>query len=136
MPVTRGGISISYIFFVDDNILIYKTTREEWCWVKSLVKTYENGSGQVINNQKSSIYFSSNTSTNAKQEVIQEVGGSTYGSYDKYLGLQAMIGKSKYNCFRWIKERVWQKVSNWKQKFLSQARREVLIKAVLQVLLV
>lgn len=45
-----------------------------------------------------------------------------------------MVGKSKLNTFRCIKERVCQKINNWKNKFLSQAGKEVLIKAVLQAI--
>lgn len=44
------------------------------------------------------------------------------------------MGRSKYNSFQWLKEKVWQRVSNWRNKLLSQASREILIKAVLQVL--
>lgn len=55
-------------------------------------------------------------------------------NYDKYLGLSILIGRSKYNMFHWIKERVWSKIINWKHKFISQAGREILIKAVLQAL--
>ena len=37
-------------------------------------------------------------------------------------------------CFSQIKERVWSKVKGWKEKLLSQAGREVLIKAVVQAI--
>lgn len=50
---------------------------------------------------------------NPKQPWAQEVGGVTCGNYDKYLGLPTFIGRSRYNNFRWIKERVWDKISNW-----------------------
>ncbi|XP_042968984.1 uncharacterized protein LOC122301654 [Carya illinoinensis] len=43
-----------------------------------------------------------------------------------------MIGRSKYNSFRSIKDRVWQRVNNWKHKFLSPAGKEVLLQAVIQ----
>lgn len=45
-----------------------------------------------------------------------------------------MIGKSRYNSFRSLKERVWNKVNSWKNNFLSQAVKEVLIKAVIQAI--
>lgn len=61
-------------------------------------------------------------------------GGVICGSQDRYLGLPTVIGRSKYKTFNWIKEKVWLKVSNWKHRFLSQAGREVLIKAILQAI--
>lgn len=60
----------------------------------------------MANNQKSAIIFSPNTSEFAKQQVIQATRGSILGNFDRYLGLPALIGRSKYNSFRWIKERV------------------------------
>jgi hypothetical protein len=53
--------------------------------------------------------------------------------FDTFLGLPALIGKSKAQAFRSIKEKVGQKLTNWKVKFISQAGKEVLFKAVVQV---
>ena len=54
--------------------------------------------------------------------------------YETYLGLPSMIGRSKYSSFMQMKERVWRKIQGWKGKLLSQAGREVLIKAVVQAI--
>lgn len=45
-----------------------------------------------------------------------------------------MVGKSKYNTLKGIKERVWQKINNWKNTFLSSTGKEVMIKVVLQAI--
>ncbi|XP_042974842.1 uncharacterized protein LOC122306478 [Carya illinoinensis] len=67
------------------------------------------------------------------QSLIRNAGGSVMvGSYEKYLGLFSVVGRSKYYTFRGIKERVWRKVTNWKNSFLSAAGKEILIKVVLQ----
>lgn len=65
--------------------------KEEWRKVSRLLNINDKGSGQLINNKKSSIYFSSNTSEEAKTTVLQDVGGVIYGNYDKYIGLPALI---------------------------------------------
>lgn len=54
--------------------------------------------------------------------------------YEKYLGLPSFVGRSKKASFLFIKERVWSKIKGWKEKILSQAGREVLLKAVVQVI--
>jgi len=47
------------------------------------------------------------------------------------LGLPTLIGKNKKASFKYIKERVWAKLQGWKEQLLSQAGREVLLKAVI-----
>ena len=54
--------------------------------------------------------------------------------YEKYLGLPAMVGKNKRASLNYIKERVWNKLQGWKEQLLSQARREVLLKVVVQAI--
>ena len=54
--------------------------------------------------------------------------------YDKYLGLPSLVGRDKKASFDYIKERVWRKLQRWEEKLLSQARREVLIKVVVQAI--
>jgi len=52
--------------------------------------------------------------------------------YEKYLGLPSFVGRNKNACFTQIKERIWARMQGWKEKLLSQARREIMIKAVAQ----
>ena len=54
--------------------------------------------------------------------------------YEKYLGLPSLTGWGKKASFNYIKERVWRKLQGWEGKLLSQAGREVLIKAVIQAI--
>ena len=42
------------------------------------------------------------------------------------------MGESKQNTFAQLKQRVVNKLARWKEKLLSNARKEVLIKAVAQ----
>lgn len=83
----------------------------------------------MLNKQKSSLFFSPNITASDKQQLILATGGMICGSYEKYLGLPAMEGRSKYNIFQWIKE--IEKESIIGRQFLSQVGREILIKAVL-----
>ena len=43
-----------------------------------------------------------------------------------------MTGRGKKVSFNYIKEKVWRKLQGWEGKVISQARREVLIKAIIQ----
>ncbi|KAG7941873.1 hypothetical protein I3843_16G069700 [Carya illinoinensis] len=132
VAAARGGTCINHLLFADDCVIFSKASRKEWLAIHDILMLYEASSGQMLNRQKTALLFSSNTKESVKREILQEAGDDSLGVYGKYLGLPTMIGRSKYETFKGIKERVWKKVSSWKNSFLSSAGREVLIKAVLQ----
>lgn len=53
---------------------------------------------------------------------------------EKYLGLPTYVGGSKKKVFQVIQDRVWKKLKGWKERYLSQAGREILIKSVAQAI--
>jgi hypothetical protein len=53
---------------------------------------------------------------------------------DTYLGLLSYIDKSKIQSFSNIKDWVQKRLNNWKIKFISQAGKEILLKAVVQAI--
>ena len=96
---------------------------------------YESALGQKINTDKSSIFFSPNTSQELKDEIINILGSMHDSNHMKYLGLPSIIGRSKKLVFADIKEKVGKKLAGWKGKLLSTEDKEVLIKAVAQAIL-
>lgn len=51
-----------------------------------------------------------------------------------YLGLPVHVGRSIGGTFAYLKDRIWRSIQGWKEKFLSWAGKEVLIKAVAQAI--
>lgn len=70
--------------------------------IKEILQTYEAVLGQVINFQKSEIFFNKNTSE-AVQNLFQVT--NTMGS-GKYLGMPSLIGQSKRVMFGYLRDRV------------------------------
>jgi len=52
---------------------------------------------------------------------------------EKYLGMPTDVGLSTNGAFKYLKDRVWKKVQGWMEQTLSAGGKEVLIKAVAQV---
>lgn len=89
-------------------------------------------SGQKINFDKSSISFSHNVPIDLQEALALVLRVKRVDKHDRYLGLPMEISYSKAEAFSFIKEKVQKKLGGWKEKFLSAAGKEVLIKAVIQ----
>ena len=53
---------------------------------------------------------------------------------ERYLGLPVFVGRSKTHVFGYLKERIWKRIQGWKERMLSRAGKEIMIKAVAQAI--
>ena len=107
---------------------------EEWAWIQEILSLYEKASGQKLNREKTSIFFSRNTKQETKDFILSVAGVPHSTNYEKYLGLPPLVGRSKMSTFLGIQGRVWERINGWTEKFLTQADKEVLLKAVVQAI--
>lgn len=105
----------------------------ETIYLKSLLKTYEEVSGQVINYQKSNIAFSPNTSISIQEAITTIIMEMVVSCYEKYLGLPTVISRNKRNIFDLLIEKVSKKVGGWRAKYFSAGGKEISMKSVKQV---
>ncbi|XP_042948632.1 uncharacterized protein LOC122281317 [Carya illinoinensis] len=106
LPIRRKSLSINHLFFVDNNLLFCKANPVEWSRLYNLLKVYELASSQRLNKDKTSIYFSKNTKEEAKAFITSIAGIRGTSSYEKYLGLPALIGKSRAQSFKGILDKL------------------------------
>jgi len=69
-----------------------------------------------------------------KDAFLTSLGVLQEAHIDKYLGLPIYMGRSKNKMFGYLKDRVWKRIQGWKEKLLSRAGKEILIKAVAQAI--
>ena len=100
--------------------------------MSNLLNSYCQVLGQMINNNKSSIFFSKGCPEVVREEVKGILGVHTETLNEKYLGLPSDIGTSKTGAFKYLKDRLWSKVKGWIEKAISAAGKEILIKSVAQ----
>lgn len=53
-------------------------------------------------------------------ELTQLLGVKEVERHDRCLGLPTLIGRSKSQVFRFVRDMVWKKLKGWKEKALSK----------------
>jgi hypothetical protein len=69
-----------------------------------------------------------------RAEMCETLHINTEAISDKYLGLPALVGANKSECFLHFVERIIQRINGWKEKMLSIGGKEILLKAVAQAI--
>jgi ribonuclease HI len=134
ISLCRSGPRITHLFFADDSLLFSRATLEDCAKIQEILSTYEKASGQQVNRDKTTLFFSKGTSMHIQDSIKVTLGVPIIRQYEKYLGLPSLVGRNRSASFSQIKEKVWSKLKGWKEKLLSQAGREILIKAVAQAI--
>ena len=116
ISVCCGSLRVTHLLFADDSLLFCQANGQECRKLIEILVLYGEVSGQVINTDKSSVFFSQNTPQATKDEVLHFIGPMQDTRHTKYLGLPSLIGRSKTQIFAAIKERVGKKLSGWKRK--------------------
>ena len=105
--ICRRGPKLTHLFFTNDCLLFYRSTLEECEKIKELLASYEVASGQMINKDKTTLFFSHNTDDSSRAAIQQALGVPAIQQYEKYLGLPSFVGRNKKACFTDIKEHIW-----------------------------
>ena len=71
-----------------------------------------------------------------KMEVCQilDIMTVSLSLSDKYLGLPALVGADRSDCFRHFIERIKERLMGWMEKQLSTSGKEILLKSVAQAI--
>ena len=111
------------MLFADDCLIFTQASgRGAETRLNAILEAYNKGSGQMVNRDKSAIFFSSNYKEEDKKEVFECLKITKEALEERYLGLPIALGRSTTEAF----------VSGWCEKKLSAASREILIKPVAQ----
>jgi hypothetical protein len=69
IPISAQGFKLSHLFFADDSLIFCRANFSEWNTVQSLLQVYEKASGQKLNVEKTSIFFSKNTRQHFRESI-------------------------------------------------------------------
>ncbi|XP_012857002.1 PREDICTED: uncharacterized protein LOC105976270 [Erythranthe guttata] len=134
VQVAPSAPTISSLCFADDTFIFGKATEECATTLRTILTKYARVSGQEINIDKSTMCFCPATPLDRREAIQQILQFRVVDGHDRYMGMPALIGRTKKKIFSYLRDRVWTRVKGWGEKQLSQAGKEVLIKSVLQAI--
>jgi hypothetical protein len=100
--------------------------------LNDILRIYENCSGQCVNREKSSIYFSPNTPDDTREALKNLMGVAVEAFSERYLGLPTAVGRITSGTFDHLGERIRSKLHGGSERMVSSARREVFLKSVIK----
>ena len=127
--VYRGELIISHLFFVDDSLIFCKASMNDCNSLQHVLKVYEDASGQQLIKAKTSLFVNTNTNREIQEEIKTRFGAQIIRQHEKYLGLPTLISRNK-KYFQCSEGKVGKKLVGWKEKLMSKASKEILIKVV------
>ena len=110
ISICRGGPRLTHLFFADDSLLFCRASVQECMHIQDLLSTYEDASGQKLNRDKTTLFFSKNTNRGIHDSIIDLFGVPEVKQYEKYLGLPSFVGRNKKTSLAFIKDRIWKKL--------------------------
>lgn len=103
--IANGAPPVDHLFFADDNFLFRRAIINEWVHIQGLLGIYAEASGLILNHHKSTILFSSNTSKDSRNQILNISGVTLCSSKEKSLGLPSTVDKYNYMYFESIQKK-------------------------------
>jgi hypothetical protein len=134
LKICRRAPGISHLLFADDCLMFFEGTTQQATVVKSILDQYERGTGQLVSLGKCSILYGNRCQDNVQAEIQDILRYETVAFEEKYLGLPVPEGRMKKGKFQPLKSKFTKRASDWVEKYMTGAAKEIMVKAVLQSL--
>lgn len=125
---------VNHLLFADDSLLFFKADDETAVQVQEVLDVYCRASGQSINLDKSSIFFSKGCPEGRRNGIKEMLSVQCETLTEKYLGMPTNVGRDKNEKLQYIKDSLWKKVQGWIERTMSAAGKDVIIKSVAQTI--
>lgn len=124
LKMASRGLTITNLFFADDNLLFFKADPISCKYVKERLDIYEQASGQVINFEKSALSFSQSTLSSNQDRVKQILRIRESRRHKLYLGMPSFSLRIKRIQFGYLTEKMERRVATLNHKHSLRAGKK------------
>ncbi|CAL1375573.1 unnamed protein product [Linum trigynum] len=135
-PITlsKDGPALTHLFFADDLVLFAEADLKQGEEVLTCLNRFCEASGEQVSKDKSCVFFSKNTMESVKKRISDMLGIKQTNNLGRYLGVPVIHGRVSKDTYKFILEKIDQRLSGWKARSLSLAGRVTLATSVLNAL--
>lgn len=123
---------ISHLLFADDSIVFTEASQTGAKRLMEILHIYNRGSGQLVNREKSAVFFSKNCPDEMRSVVCDTLNIHKVVLAERYLGLPTEAGRNLSGLFEFLPAQIRGKIDGCYNRDASCAGREVLLKSVAQ----
>ncbi|GLT96250.1 hypothetical protein SLE2022_138910 [Rubroshorea leprosula] len=128
--LSRGGVSLSHLFFADDLMLFAQASIAQLDIIMDCLNQFAKSSGLVLNLQRSKLFFSPNVHSAVANSLSARCDIPLTFNLGTYLGIPITHTRHSHKNYGYILEKVQRRLSNWKSANLSLAGRKILVQPV------
>ncbi|KAL9685919.1 hypothetical protein QQ045_023373 [Rhodiola kirilowii] len=129
---TKGcKLTFHHLLYADDMLVFSNGHKNSIRRLQRVINGFCDASGQMLNPDKSKVYFSSHINEERRKALL-EITKFSEGNFPvNYLGAPLFAGRARVSYFKHLEDVVRTKISSWAKNFLSMSGRATLISSVL-----
>ncbi|OMO64495.1 reverse transcriptase [Corchorus capsularis] len=132
VKISRSNPLFSHLIFADDIYLFGRADPATAQSMRNTVQKFCLDSGQMINLDKSKVFFSPNTKAEDRLSLLSILGIGETSNLGRFLGYPMHHGRVSKDDYSFILDKLKGKLTGWKANILSPAARLVLCKSTLE----
>ncbi|XP_026419676.1 uncharacterized protein LOC113315626 [Papaver somniferum] len=132
VKAARNSPDITHLMFADDILIFVQADMHNVVGIMNILAYFGSIYGQMLNLDKSSVYFSHNLSPSSRD--ILAIKMTEMMDSDTYSGVTLLIGRNKIKAFTSLIQSFGYRLKTWKGKTMNHSARTVMVKHVLNTL--
>lgn len=106
VKVSSSVLAFSHLLFADDIVFFAKADLTNCIAIRDVLDVFCSLSGQLVNEAKSRVFFSSNVDIDARESLSDVLGFTSTPNIRKYLGIPLKVMGSSFNELNFVFDRV------------------------------